>query len=45
VVVDNIRQSIALFRAGEAYPMPPEFEARLQNSLQEHWQKKFGNVN
>ena len=44
VVVDNIRQSIALYKAGEPYPMPPEFEARLRNSLQERWQQKFGNA-
>jgi hypothetical protein len=42
VVVDNIRHSIALYKAGEPYRMPPEFEARLRNSLQERWQQKFG---
>lgn len=44
VVVDNIRHSIALYKAGESYRMPPEFEARLRNSLQERWQQKFGKV-
>lgn len=42
VVVDNIRQSIALYKAGEPYTMPPGFQARLQNSLRSSWEKKFG---
>lgn len=42
VVVDNIRQSIALYKAGQPYAMPPEFEARLKNSLEARWKQKFG---
>ncbi len=42
VVVDNIRQTIALYKAGEPCQMPSEFEAKLRNSLQERWQQKFG---
>lgn len=42
VVVDNIRQSIALFKAGEPYPMPAEFQDKLRASLKESWNKKFG---
>lgn len=42
VVVDNIRQTISLYKAGEPYPLPAEFEAKLQQSLQASWQKKFG---
>lgn len=42
VVVDNIRKTIALYKAGEPYPMPPEFQQRLRNSLRDKWQQKFG---
>lgn len=41
VVVDNIRQSIALYKAGEPYVMPPEFQTRLRASLQQFWQQKL----
>ena len=42
VVVDNIRQTISLYKAGEPYPLPPEFEARLKDRLRRRWQEKFG---
>lgn len=41
VVVDNIRQTIKLYQAGEPYPMPPEFNARLQSALQAKWKECF----
>jgi hypothetical protein len=41
VVVDNIRQTIALYKAGEPYALPPAFQARLQQTLRERWQAKF----
>lgn len=41
VVVDNIRQTIQLYKAGEPYPMPPEFQARFRQALREKWKKKF----
>ncbi len=44
VVVDNIRQTISLYRAGEPYEMPPIFQDRLQRSLQSHWEAKFGKI-
>ena len=44
LVVDNIRQSISLYKNGEPYPLPTEFESRLKNSLQERWREKFGNA-
>lgn len=44
VVMDNIRKTIALYKSGQPYPMPPEFEARLRSSLQERWEQKFGKV-
>jgi anti-sigma factor RsiW len=42
VVVDNIRKTITLFKAGEPYPMPEEFHRRLHDTLRERWRKKFG---
>jgi len=42
VVVDNIRKTITLFKAGEPYPMPVEFQERLRTALQEKWLEKFG---
>jgi hypothetical protein len=42
VVVDNIRQSITLYKAGEPYPMPPEFHDRLRETLRARWKEKFG---
>jgi hypothetical protein len=41
VVVDNIRNTIRLYKAGEPYPMPPEFQARLRNSLRAKWNEAF----
>jgi anti-sigma factor RsiW len=41
VVVDNIRKTIKLYQAGEPYPLPPEFEARLKQALRERWKAKF----
>ncbi len=42
VVVDNIRKTIQLYRAGEPYPMPAEFQSRLRSALRQRWQEKFG---
>ena len=42
IVVDNVRKTIALFKAGEPYPMPGEFQRRLHASLRARWQEKFG---
>ena len=44
VVVDNIRQTISLYRAGQPYDMPTGFQARLQQNLKKRWEEKFGNV-
>jgi anti-sigma factor RsiW len=41
VVVDNIRGTITLYRAGEPYEMPPEFHDRLRQALREKWRAKF----
>lgn len=42
VVVDNIRQTISLYSAGQPHPMPPEFQDRLQQTLKSRWEEKFG---
>jgi hypothetical protein len=41
VVIDNIRKTIALYRAGQPYALPPEFQTRLQQTLRERWKAKF----
>jgi hypothetical protein len=41
VVVDNIRKTITLYKAGEPYPLPPEFQSRLRQTLRQRWQAKF----
>jgi predicted anti-sigma-YlaC factor YlaD len=45
VVVDNIRQTISLYRAGKPYEMPQGFQERLQSTLQARWEQKFGAQN
>jgi hypothetical protein len=42
VVVDNIRQTISLYRDGQPYEMPKNFEQRLQQNLKSKWEEKFG---
>lgn len=42
VVVDNIRQTISLYRAGQPYEVPKSFEERLQQNLKLHWEERFG---
>ena len=41
VVVDNIRNTIRLYKAGEPYPMPPAFQARLRDALRAKWEEAF----
>jgi len=41
VVVDNIRKTIQLYRAGEPFPLPAELEVRLKQALRERWKAKF----
>ena len=42
VVVDNIRQTIRLYRDGQAYALPAAFQDRLQNCLKAKWDERFG---
>lgn len=41
VVVDNIRKTIQLYRNGEPYPMPTEFQTRFRDALKKKWLEKF----
>ena len=40
VVVDNIRQTISLYRAGEPWELSPGFRERLHTALRERWRQK-----
>ena len=42
IVIDNIRKTITLYQAGEPYPVPPEFQQALRQTLQKCWCEKFG---
>ena len=42
VVIDNVRKTIALYKAGEPYPLPEEFQKHLHECLRARWQQKFG---
>jgi anti-sigma factor RsiW len=37
VVVDNIRKTITLFRAGQPYELPIEFRNHLRQVLRQRW--------
>ena len=41
IVVDNIRQTITLYKAGEPYQLPDEFRYELHRSLRDRWKQKF----
>lgn len=41
VVIDNIRQTIRLYKAGEPFEMPAEFCNQLRGLLKEKWKAKF----
>jgi len=41
IVVDNIRQTITLYKAGQPYDLPVDFQDRLRTSLREQWKKSF----
>jgi anti-sigma factor RsiW len=41
IVVDNIRKTIALYKAGEPYELPEPFRAQLGQALRERWKAKF----
>ena len=39
VVVDNIRKTITLYRAGVPYELPLEFRTRLHEALRAKWRE------
>ena len=41
IVIDNIRQTITLYRAGQPMEMPEEFRRRLSQVLKNRWKAKF----
>lgn len=42
VVVDNIRKTITLYKAGERYELPASFQQRLHVALREKLNEKKG---
>ena len=41
LVVDNIRKTIRLYKAGEPYPMPAAFSDRMRDALRAKWAEAF----
>jgi anti-sigma factor RsiW len=41
VVVDNIRKTITLYKAGQPYEMPAAFHQRLRAAIREKWKAAF----
>jgi anti-sigma factor RsiW len=41
VVVDNVRQTITLFKAGVRVEMPAELHEELRRQLRNRWKTKF----
>ncbi|MBN1395007.1 MAG: zf-HC2 domain-containing protein [Pirellulales bacterium] len=41
LVVDNIRHTIKLYKAGYEMELPAELNQRLHNMLRERWEAKF----
>jgi hypothetical protein len=40
VVVDNIRKTITLYKAGQPYELPMAFRSKLHATLREKWKEK-----
>lgn len=41
VVVDNVRKTITLYRAGRPYPLPAALRRRLHEAIAAQWRKEF----
>ncbi|MBN2577505.1 MAG: zf-HC2 domain-containing protein [Pirellulales bacterium] len=41
IVIDNVRQTIALYKAGQPFDLPPELHEQLHQLFKERWEKKF----
>ena len=44
VVIDNVRHTITLYRAGKPIDMPPELQQQLNGLLRQRWKAKFPNA-
>ncbi len=42
VVVDNIRQTITLYKEGKAHALPVEFRQHLHAALRQRWKETHG---
>ncbi|HWI58219.1 MAG TPA: anti-sigma factor [Bacillota bacterium] len=42
VVVDNIRKTITLYKAGQPYELPVPFRERLHATLRQRWNETHG---
>ena len=40
IVVDNIRQTIQLYKGDEVFELPVEFRARLHATLRDRWKSR-----
>jgi predicted anti-sigma-YlaC factor YlaD len=40
VVIDNVRQTITLYRASEAMPLPTGLHEKIRSIMQERWAAK-----
>ncbi len=41
IVVDNIRRTISLYKAGQLYELPAELHSQLNRLLRQRWKAKF----
>lgn len=41
IVVDNIRRTIRLYKGGEPFEVPAEFQEKLCQHLRDRWKAKF----
>ena len=42
VVVDNIRQTITLYKEGKPYELPAAFRTQLHSALRQRWKETHG---
>ena len=42
IVLDNVRQTITLFKCGQAVELPPELHQELLRVLRDRWEAVFG---
>jgi anti-sigma factor RsiW len=41
VVVDNVRKTITLYKAGKPYELPPAFQKRLHELLRQRFEARY----